>query len=120
MDQQLIRKEMRIGGYAEPTDAEIETLLGTIRQQHYPGDSQYREALARYGITEEELKNHLRWQLQALRFTEARFQTNLPETPSSDAQGANRTENSVDRQLDGWLKEARAQARIQFKKEAFQ
>ncbi len=120
VDQQLIRKEMMAGGYNQPTDADVETLLRTVRQQHYPTESAYRAALERYGITEDELKKHLRWQVQALAFTELRFQTGLPEPQSTDTQGANRSANNVDEQLDAWLKEARSQARIDFKKEAFQ
>src|SRR5262249_21568213 len=120
VDQYLIRKEMVMGGYNQPTDADVETLLRTVRQQHYPTDSAYREALTRYGITEVDLKKYVRWQVQALAFTEARFQTNLPDPQSTDAQGANRTENNLDQQIEAWLKEARSQAKIQFKKEAFQ
>ena len=120
VDQYLIRKEMVMGGYNTPTDADVETLLRTVRQQHYPTESEYRAALDRYGISEDELKKYVRWQVEALRFTEARFQTNLPDSQSSDTQGANRSESNIDQQMDAWLKDARSQARIQFKKEAFQ
>jgi parvulin-like peptidyl-prolyl isomerase len=120
VDQYLIRKEMVTGGYNTPTDTDVETLLRTVRQQHYPAETDYRAALERYGITEEELKKYVRWQVEALRFTEARFQTNLPDPQSSDSQGANRSENNIDQQMEAWLKEARSQVRIQFKKEAFQ
>src|SRR5215467_1655353 len=36
VDQQLIRKEMVAGGYNQPTDTDVETLLRSVRQQHYP------------------------------------------------------------------------------------
>ena len=120
VDQFLIRKEMVTGGYNQPTDADAETLFRTVLQQHYPSESDYRAALDRYGITQGDLKNYLRWQVEALRFTEARFQPNIPDPQSTDAQGANRSETNIDAQMDAWLKEARSQARIVFKKEAFQ
>jgi hypothetical protein len=120
VDQYLIRKEMVMGGYNTPSDSDVETLLRTVRQQHYPTETDYRAALARYEITEDELKKYVRWQVEALRFTEARFQTNLPDQQSSDTQGANRSESNIDEQMEAWLKDARSQARIHFKKEAFQ
>jgi hypothetical protein len=69
-----------------------------------------------------------------MRFTEARFRPLVApaqDTPGADREAsgeANRTAtgseasdgDSVDRQLEAWLKEARNGTRIQFKKEAFQ
>ena len=41
--------------------------------------------------------------------------------PTASAQtGADLEAGTVDQQMDAWLKEARSQVRIQFKKEAFQ
>jgi hypothetical protein len=124
VDQQLIRNEMAAGTYPMPTDDEVEDMLRDFeRQQQYPGETQYRAALAKYGITEAELKEHLLWELAAIRFTDLRFQPNAP-----DGQSANRVKpggpmpsgNDVDQQLDAWLKEQRKNTRIQFKQAAFQ
>jgi hypothetical protein len=135
VDQQLIRHDMEIGGYSKPSTEEGNRMLAEFRAQRYPGDARFHEALAQYGITEDDLKQHLMWQLAVMRFTEARFRP-LVAAPAQDAQGANpeasgeanRTAtgseasdgDSVDRQLEAWLKEARNGTRIQFKKEAFQ
>lgn len=127
VDQQLIRNEMSQGAYPMPTDADVDQMLRGFRQQHFGSIPQYRAALAKYGITEEDLKEHLRWELAALRFTDMRFQPNAPGIPS-DTQSANRLKagtaapagNSVDQQLDAWLKEQRANTRVQFKQGAFQ
>jgi hypothetical protein len=115
VDQQLIRKEMEIGHYPQPTPAEVEAMYRQFRNEHHSTDAQY-------GITEDELKQHLQWELAAMRFTDQRFRVNLPATEQQganrDAPGADST--SVDHQMDAWLKEARSQIKIQFKKEAFQ
>jgi hypothetical protein len=119
VDQQLIRNEMEIGGYPLPSGAEIDDMLRNLKQERLPSEAQYRAALDRYGIKEEDLRRHLAWQLSAIRFTDLRF------TPvvQNDAQSANRAgppANGVDQQLDAWLKETRAATKIQFKQEAFQ
>jgi hypothetical protein len=136
VDQQLIRNEMEAAGIAPPSPDDADELLREFRKERFAGDAQYREALARYGITEKELKDHLAWQLAAIRFTDARFPAPLPDpdapappgrngadrsAPGSDSDGADRAgDNGVQRQMEAWLKEARGRTRIQFKKEAFQ
>ena len=176
VDQQLIRTEMEIGRYPEPSPTEADAVVRKFRQEHYSSIPEFRSALEKYGITEEQLKAHLIWQLGAIHFTDLRFRAGLPPStaqPSNGLRGGpgttsaansvapltgtNRTTTStganraapangversettskaiapvtgqaasepapanVDQQMDAWLKEARGQTRIQFKKEAFQ
>jgi hypothetical protein len=129
VDQQLIRNEMQIGGYPQPSQSEADAMLRNFRQEHYRSIAQFRAALEKYGITEEQLKQHLLWQLAAVRFTDARFRpVPAPTLPAPSIQTADRLRagadapagNSVDQQMDAWLKTARSQIRIDFKKEAFQ
>ncbi len=156
VDQQLIRNEMEIGGYPSPPAAEADAMLRRFREEHYGTDAEFQAALAKYGITEEQLKQHFLWQLAVMRFTDLRFgmglaaatategnanRTGLPGTAATDgsaagevpgstagAGAANRvapggeapTGGDVDQQMEAWLKQARAQTRIRFKKEAFQ
>ena len=87
-----------------PATAESDAMLRKWRQEHFPSIPQYQAALERYGISEDELKLYLAWQLAALRFTDQRFHAGSA---------------SVDEQMDGWLKQQRASTRIQFKKGAF-
>jgi hypothetical protein len=123
VDQQLLRDEMQVTGFQTPS-SEADALLQRFRQQHFASIPLYRAALARYSVTEDVLKQHLLWELTVLRFTEQRFR---PLVATADNQGANRTESgaqpaedSVDRQMDAWLKQQRANTRIVFKPEAFQ
>src|SRR4051794_5794641 len=123
VDQQLIRQEMEIGNYPKPSPQEAEAMLRKFRQEHYPTEAQFRAALEKYGISEDDLKQHLLWQLAAMRFTDQRFHVLTASTPaqSTDGQSADRAskESSVDEQMDAWLKQQRASTRIQFKKGAF-
>jgi hypothetical protein len=107
VDQQLIRNEMQIGSYPKPSPEEGDAMLKKFRQEHYASIPLYRAALEKYGVTEEELKQQLVWQLAAMRFTDLRFQVRPANT-------------SVDQALDEWLKQQRSSTRIQFKKEAFE
>lgn len=117
VDQTLIRNEMELSRYPLPASSEAEAMLQKIRDARFKTDAEYGAALARYGITGDELLQHLHWQLAAMRFTEVRFQTRIPQT---DAQSADRADSAVDDQMDAWLKDARANTKVQFKKEAFQ
>jgi hypothetical protein len=130
VDQQLIRNEMQIGGYPQPSPSEAEAMLRNFRQEHYRSVAQFRAALEKYGISENQLKQHLLWQLTAVRFTDVRFRPAVPApaSPPPSLQTANRLRagadasagSSVDQQMEAWLKTARGQTRIDFKKEAFQ
>ena len=126
VDQQLIRNEMKVASFTPPSASDSQNMLREFRQEHYPGEAEFRMALQQYGVSEDQVKQYLLWELTAIRFTDERFQTQIPGNPE---QTANRLapgsttpahEESVDDQLDAWLKEARASARIVFKKEAFQ
>jgi hypothetical protein len=120
VDQQLIRNEMEIGSYLAPSDADVDRMLVDFRSQRFRTESEYRAALARYGITEPELKEHLRWELAALRFTDQRFRLTAQAPPAQGADRAAPGTDQVEENMEAWLKEARSQTKIQFKKEAFQ
>jgi hypothetical protein len=122
VDQQLIRTEMTTGTYTMPTDDDTDQMLRDFKRR-FTSEAQYRSVMAAYGITEKELKEHLMWELAAIRFTDLRFQPTSP-----DVQSANRVNpgapmpsaGDVDQQLDAWLKEQRKNTRVQFKPGAFQ
>jgi parvulin-like peptidyl-prolyl isomerase len=125
VDQQLIRNEMITGNYPMPTDAEAVDMVRNFREENYPDEDSFRKALQKYGLTEDDLKQHFLWQLAVLRFTDLRFQTGLPGEPVESANRMTRgapvpVPNDVDRQLEAWLKETRAGTKVQFKPGAFQ
>ncbi len=145
VDQYLIRQEIRIALYDPPPRERAGRLLRNVKAR-FRGEEEYRAALQRYGITEQQLKDHLYWQLTAMRFVNLRFRAGLPERatdlleeleeearadraapgtppiepapppPAPDLDG----ELSVDEQLERWLKQARERTRVVYMKEAFQ
>jgi hypothetical protein len=126
VDQQLIRKEMEIGHYPEPSASEAEAMLQTFRQQHFPAPAAFRAALEKYGITEDQLKRHLLWQMTAMRFTDVRFRPAIAGAPDQTADRVSSGATvpaataDVDQQMNAWLHEARTTTRIAFKPGVFQ
>ncbi|GEM_PF-235317 len=77
IDQQLIRQDMEIAHYKAPDPKEAEAMVRNFRNQHFRAEQEFRAALNRYGLTEEELKQYFLWQLTVIRFTDERFRPNL-------------------------------------------
>ena len=146
IEQKLIRREIDLGRYAQPSPGEEEPMLKQIQAQRFHGLDDYRRALEKYGVDEAQLRAHLLWQLTLLRFIEVRFPPSadvtdeemhqyfvqhLPELekragkPVSLDSVRNEirdalTEQLVDKQLNDWLAEQRGRTHIVFHPEAFQ
>jgi hypothetical protein len=130
VDQELLRTEMKTSGIHPPTSQDADTALRRYVEQNYHNNpAALRSALEKYGLTEDQLKDQLAWQVALVRFTDLRFHAAAPPLQASE-QGANRVRpgaavpsetatNSVDQQMDQWLKDARKGAHIVFKQEAF-
>ena len=73
IDQQIIRREVTVGNYPAATAAEVDKFLESIRKERFGAGDAYGQALHVYGITNEELRNHLSWQLTVLHFIDERF-----------------------------------------------
>lgn len=87
VDQQLIRREMEISRFQEPPPEEAAGMLKNFRDQHFHSEAEFQTALQKYGISQDQLKEYFRWQLAALRFTDARFR---PAVPQPEPQSADR------------------------------
>jgi len=74
VDQQLIRHEMEIAQFPQPAPSEAEALVSAIRQRYSTAEA-FRAALERHEITEQQLAQHLLWQLAVIRFTDLRFRS---------------------------------------------
>jgi hypothetical protein len=111
-----------MSGYPKASASEADALLRKFRQSRFHALAEYRAAMRKYGIAEDQLKQRLLWQLSAIRFTDLRFGSQLPAAGSQSAGGADAdaSGSSVDRQMDAWLKQARADTKITLKPEAFQ
>lgn len=77
IEQKLIRKEMESAHYLEAGPGELESMLKEARAQRFHDAAEYRTALEKYGITEQDLKAHLLWQVTFLRFVDLRFRPGI-------------------------------------------
>jgi peptidyl-prolyl cis-trans isomerase SurA len=147
IDQDIIRQEIATGNYQRPSESEASELLDRLRRDRFGGsDSRLREALARYGLTEDDLREQLLWQLTVLRFIDQRFRVGVLVTdeevhayceqhPSElrrqypNAGNCEALAPKIKSSLEGerinqnfneWLAQARKSERIEYKREAFQ
>ena len=145
--QVLVRHEMQLSHYPEPSATEIDNYLQTVRAT-FNAQQMYEAALREYSITQKSLKQHLADQLATMSFIELRFRPSLdiPEAeiraryeqqmaswatthpgmsaPRFDAARPailqTLTEEHTDGILDTWLEEARKQANIVYMDKALQ
>jgi parvulin-like peptidyl-prolyl isomerase len=80
IEQKLIRREIELSRYPTPDAATVEPVLEESRKTHFKSDDDFRRALAEYGITEQDVKDQLLWQLTLLRFIEVRFRPGIQAT----------------------------------------
>ena len=138
IEQRLIEREMQLIRYPAPSEGDIDGLLNDIKKQR----PDFAAALAAAGITETDLRNQLRKQLMLLRFIDVRFKPGVQVTeeeirdyfekyvqPSNPAGQIDDywevieeklVDERADKEVDQWLKEARARADIQYHEEVFQ
>jgi hypothetical protein len=144
IDQSVIRREIDVGEYRTATDADAERLLEKTQTEQYHSPAVFQSALQKYGLTREQLKQYLRWQLTVLRFIEDRFRPAVLITDDEVAEyyrghasefrnastGQNKTldestdeirsrltEERVNKQFDSWLNARRRSAKIEYKEE---
>ena len=141
VEQILIRRELEMTRYARP-DAASSTSYQELKQR-FRGDDDYKQTLARYEITDADIKEALDWQVELLDFIELRFRpgvqvgdTDIREyydqlaaqnpgkvPPFPDAKEEIEkllTSQRVDNAVDRWLGQARTQNRIRYVQEVFQ
>ena len=74
IDQAVIREEMERGGYAKSTASEVNGMISRLLSDRFGGSqARLKEELSRYGLTEQQLRMQLQWQLDVLKFTEERL-----------------------------------------------
>jgi hypothetical protein len=148
VQQKLIRREMELSHYPLPGPMEADTLLEQLRMSRYPTDAEYQKALSQYGITEQDVRDELLWQLTLLRFIEVRFRPGVrvsdediqdyfdkevkpvaqaahPDRPVLLDDYRNQIENRLaeqrtDKEVDAWLQDASKRTEIVYHNEAFQ
>jgi len=147
IDQEIIRQEIITGGYRRPTDEDANAFEQQLRHDRFgASEQQLVRALARYGLSQEELRNQLLWQLTVLRFIDQRFRAGVLVTDEdvrayydqhlAELRAANprnysfetlqakiRTTlegNQVNQNFTEWLEQARKRNRIEYRPKALQ
>jgi hypothetical protein len=137
IEQELVRRDMEVSRYPMPTPAEVDVLLADTKQQI--GSDRFAAQLAQYNLTEDTLREHLRFQLMMLRFIDFRFRPDIQisesdiadyyhqelekwkashtGTPPSLEQSRTSIEKAITSQridyaVSAWLEETRKQVRI--------
>ena len=146
VEQRLIQLENEASLYPPPSAESLDELLKQV-QDRFPDPAHYRDELRRTGVTEEDLKAHLRRQLTVLRFLDLRFRPGVhvgeeeisayfdqrlaPELRKANPSAGlslndyrQQIEETligerIDKASDAWLKEARQHTRIEFRANAF-
>jgi hypothetical protein len=146
IDQEIIRQEIISGGFRRPAESQAAALEAQLTRDRFGGSAvRLREELARYGLSENALREQLLWQLTVLSFIDQRFQgaavisdedvrsyynQHLAELRRQNPQDSSyqalepqirkSLENErVDQSFNQWLSQARDRYRIEYKQEAF-
>jgi len=136
IDQAVIRKEIDSGAYPSASEAEMQNLLAEVKKR-YPSEAAFERTLTSRGIDQDDLKDHLLWQLTVLHFIDARFRPAAlitdddiekyynakPEKPATlDAMRAQiqdqLTGEKINQLLDDWLTRRRQSVKIVYLEEA--
>ena len=142
IEQALIRREMNLTHYPLPDLSAADAELNRVEADHGGREKVLRE-LAKYGISEEDLRKRLWWQLTLLKFIDERFRPTVQVSrvevrqyyreqvekwkqkgvnpipsyqESRDAMEKALTEERVDQAVDRWLGDARRQVDIRYRK----
>ena len=148
VEQKLIRRELELSHYPLPDASAAVPMLEEFKSNYFRTDQEYSAALGRYGITEQDLKDALLWQLTLVQFIDVRFrpavavtdqqiqdyfekvvkpaaQAAHPSAPVLLEDYRDQVEDTLagqqaDREMDMWLKQAEKRSEIVFHEEAFQ
>jgi hypothetical protein len=141
VEQVLIRRELETTRYSTPPPPAATPEYDEMKRR-FKDDAAYKQALARYGITDADVREALEWQTTLLDFIEQRFRPGIqiPESEIRDYYEQQHTANPgklpdfkearediekilsaqrVDNALDRWLGQARTQSRIRYTQEVF-
>jgi len=103
LERRLIEREMQVNKYGGPDDAQIDAEMKRVEGE-YKTPAGFQAALAKYKITQDELREFERAQLAVLRFIELRFR---PAIQVSDAEIQDYYQNEF---LPDWEKRSKAPA----------
>jgi hypothetical protein len=147
IDQEMVRQDLLNGQYSQPTEKDVNDFFQQLKRDRFNGsETRLRADLAGYGLTEDQLRRHLLWQLSVLRFIDQRFRTSVLVTDEeiaayyrehrAELQKAyprngdletlepkireSLTGERINQAFEDWLAETRRGVRIEYRQPAFQ
>jgi len=147
IDQSVIREEMEQGAYSQASAADLEGMWKRLLAERFGGSTtRLRAELAKYGLTQEQLRTQLQWQLDVLKFIDQRFRPGVLVTDDEvksyyDQHTAELKQQfpqvttyagmepkilaslegeRLNQNFDQWIAEARKRARIEYRQGALQ
>jgi len=145
IDQEIIRQEIISGGFRRPAEDQAAGVEGQLTRDRFAcSEARLRAELARYGLSENDLREQLLWQLTVLSFIDQRFQAGavVPDEdvrsyydrhlaelrrqyPQANSYAALEPQirkliegERVNESFNQWLNQARNRYRIEYKQEA--
>jgi hypothetical protein len=144
IDQLLIRQDIQAARAAPAALGGMEQLLSQMKKDRFANDTLYRQALTEYGLSEEDLRSALLWQLTVLHFMDQRFgsATVISEQEIEQYFNSHRAElrkshpavrsatdvrpeieaeisgEHANQQFETWIDQARKDARIEYREES--
>lgn len=147
IDQTVIREAMEKGGYSKSNASEVDAIIKRMLAERFGGvHARFQQELARYGLTEAQLRMQLEWQLDVLAFINQRFRPGVlvtedqvrsyydqhraglerqfPQLKTYEAMEpkirASLEGEQLNKSFEDWLVAARKRDRIVYRQEAFQ
>jgi hypothetical protein len=79
IDQELLREQMHSADFQHATGEEVNDRIAEIRKQYSLGENEpgWHDALTRYGLTDNELRQRISSELDALRLVDARLRPSV-------------------------------------------
>ncbi len=139
IDQALIRREIEVGEYQRVPESDAVRMLDDMQKERFHTPALFDRVLTNDGLTRDQLKQYLLWQLTVLRFIDQRFRPTVLVTDDDVEksyrdhadQYRNKTLESVRDQIrqtlvderinkvfDSWLNGRRKAANIQYREES--
>ena len=147
VEQRLVKRELEAARYPAPTESEVQAALNEVKAR-YASTAAWQEALRKYSITEQDVRDHLAWQLAFLRFIDIRFRPGVQVSDEDVKQYFEKTVRPVaeqahpgtaptldeyrekieetlvgqrvDQEVDRWLQAARRRNQVEYREGAFQ
>jgi hypothetical protein len=108
VEQRLIEREMEVGHYPRIGAPPVDEMMAEFEKKNFPDHAAMLAELAKYGLTEADLRKDFAREADLLTFLNLRFR---PSGDTTDLAGANQR---ADKEMDAWLADQRNRTKIDY------